>query len=242
MCVKHIGKSFKEAMSKHVQREHPLYAILNEHVCKLSYGTMPSMASKIGAQNNLLEKQCKEKEEIRMCDCPKTKGGEEYNCPWGGTCLKTGWVYKFTARDKNKNEKWNYIGLTGGNIKVRISNHKWTSKKVENSKTTLSKRIIEDRENGNTWEEKWERMAAAKPRGANQRNCNICNKETLLLQKRSKFNINSREEIGGYCPHRRKWLLSNIEEVKAEKRKEISKKKAENKAIKDKTFQNTDSA
>ena len=61
------------------------------------------------------------------------------------------------------------------------------------------------------------------------KNCNICSKETLLLQRRSKTNINSREEIGGYCPHRRKWLLANIEEVRKEKRKEIAKKKAENK-------------
>ena len=54
----------------------------------------------------------------------------------------------------------------------------------------------------------------------------------MLLQKRSILNINSREEIGGYCPHRRKWLLSNIEVVKAERRKEIKKKKEENKAKK----------
>ena len=127
-------------------------------------------------------------------------------------------MYKYTAI-KDKEEKWSYIGLTGGNMKVRVSNHKWTAKKIENSKTTLSKKMIEEREKGNKWEEKWERLMAARPRKANKKNCNICSKETLLLQRRSKTNINSREEIGGYCPHRRKWLLANIEVVKKEKRK-----------------------
>ena len=228
MCKKHIGKSFKEAVKKHVNREHPLYGILNEHVCKLSYSMMPNMADKIGEQNCIIENRNKVKDKERMCDCPKMKAGNKYECPWGKSCLKEGWVYKYTAVS-NKEEKWNYIGLTGGNIKVRISNHKWTAKKIENSKTTLSKKIIEEREKGNIWEEKWERIAAARPRKANQRNCNICSKETLLLQKRSRDNINSREEIGGYCPHRRKWVLMNIEEVKAGKRKEIARKKADKK-------------
>ena len=62
--------------------------------------------------------------------------------------------------------------------------------------------------------------------------CNICNKETLLLQKRSKLNVNSKEEIGGYYPHKRGWLLCNIEEVKAERKKQIAIKKSENKARK----------
>ena len=61
---------------------------------------------------------------------------------------------------------------------------------------------------------------------------NICNKETLFLQKRNKLNINSMEEIGGYCPNKGGWLLSNIEEINAEKRKQIALKKANNKAEK----------
>ena len=45
---------------------------------------------------------------------------------------------------------------------------------------------------------------------------------------RSKISINSREELGGYCPHRRAHLLENIEENSADlkiKRAEKKKKK-----------------
>ena len=62
--------------------------------------------------------------------------------------------------------------------------------------------------------------------------CAACNSKHTHTYIYIYININSREEIGGYCPHRRKWLLANIEVVKKEKRKEIAKKKAENKAKK----------
>ena len=65
---------------------------------------------------------------------------------------------------------------------------------------------------------KWEKLAYGKARRANQKMCNICDKETIFLMKRSVLNINSREEIGGYCPHKRGWLLKNIKSEKVSRK------------------------
>ena len=74
-----IGKTFKEALEKHIPRGHPLYPVINIHNTKLSYSTMPCMASKIGSQNNKLEKNNIQQETCRECDCPKTRGALSLN-------------------------------------------------------------------------------------------------------------------------------------------------------------------
>ena len=83
LAIKHIGKTFKEALNQCIPRGHPLYPVINEHTTKLSYSTMPNMAMKIGGQNNRVERDSYKKEGGRECDCPKTKGGNPFKCPWG---------------------------------------------------------------------------------------------------------------------------------------------------------------
>ena len=178
------------------------------------------MAMKIGGQNNKIERDSYKKEADKTCDCPKTKKGVPYTCEWGGKCMIPGMIYKCTAKNQNGGAEWNYIGLTGGKIKPRISVHKSECRDIKYSKTTLSKKVINDREGG--VKERvltWEKLSCGKARGANQKLCNICDKETMFLMKRDTLNINSREEIGGYCPHRRGWLLKNIASEKIERKK-----------------------
>ena len=90
----------------------------------------------------------------------------------------------------------------------------------------MSKKVIEEGDKGIKQRElRWEKLSSAKARGANQRLCNVCNKETMFLMKRDVLNINSREEIGGYCPHRRGWILKNIKFEKiARKQTKYAKK------------------
>ena len=130
-----------------------------------------------------------------------------------------GVIYKCTSLDSKGEEKWNYIGLTGGKIKPRISVHYSEMRDIKYSKTTLSKKVITDREKGATNDSlKWEKLARGTARRPNQRFCNVCNKETMYLMKRDILNVNSREEIGGYCPHRRGWLLKNIKSEKVSRK------------------------
>ena len=72
----------------------------------------------------------------------------------------------------------------------------------------------EEKERGEESKLSWEGIKTAKPRKANQGSCNLCNLETIHIMRRSAISLNSREELGGYCPHRRVHLLENIEENK----------------------------
>ena len=114
MCKYNIGVCFKKALSTHIPKSHILYPAINVHTTKLSYSTMPSMGSKIGAHNKKVEKNNEAKKETRDCSCPKTKKGKPFSCPWEGTCLQEGLIYKCEGIDTNSKEtKWEYLGCTG---------------------------------------------------------------------------------------------------------------------------------
>ena len=75
----------------------------------------------------------------------------------------------------------------------------------------------------------WEKLRKAVPRKANQKSCNLCNYKTLEIMRRGSLSLNSREELGGYCPHRRGFLLENISENK----NNLKEKRAERKRLKE---------
>ena len=107
--------------------------------------------------------------------------------------------------------KWEYIGCTGGNIKARISEHYSSFKNKEKiNATKLSEQMWKEKERGEVTELTWEKMRRAPARKPNQKSCNLCNFETMEIMRRGTLSLNSREELGGYCPHRRGYLLENI--------------------------------
>ena len=71
----------------------------------------------------------------------------------------------------------------------------------------------------------WTRVGYAQPRKANQKLCNLCNLETLLILRGSSDQINKRDELGGYCPHKRKFLLQNINSEKQNRKNEVNLQK-----------------
>ena len=188
------------------------------------------MGSRIGAHNNRVERDNEVKEDVKECSCPKTKSKKAYKCPWQGKCLQEGWIYKCEGKDINTGKvKWEYIGCTQNNIKVRISEHYNSFKNPEKRQATkLSEVMWEEAEKGVETELKWTRLKRARARGPNGRTCKLCNMETMFLMDRPKHSINSREELGGYCPHRRRHVIENIFENRADlklKRAEIKRKK-----------------
>merc|ERR1712055_635047 len=104
------------------------------------------------------------------------------------------------------------IGLTGGPMKTRVSTHYSTFKYPEYEKhTKLSEEMWKEKRAGNIPELKWEVVGSARVRKANNTRCNLCSKETWFIMNRDPKSINSRLELGGYCPHRRKYLLNHID-------------------------------
>ena len=79
---------------------------------------------------------------------------------------------------------------------------------------------------------KWEPLARAKPRGPNQTRCNLCSKEIILLMSRSSISLNHRDELGGYCPHKRVHLLNAIQYNKEVMKERAKAKKKIKKARK----------
>ena len=149
MLKENIGKVFSRALEKHFPKGHILHPIFNKHTVKLSYSTMPSMASKIGANNNKLEKDQNNKASVlNSCNCQKSRV-----CDWKGDCIKPGLVYTCTGRDPITGEEiFNYIGMTGGPPKIRVSNHHSTFKyrsKIKNS--TLAKQIWKMKDEGTSY-------------------------------------------------------------------------------------------
>ena len=63
-------------------------------------------------------------------------------------------------------------------------------------------------------------MAKARARGPNNKRCNLCDTETLFILNKPKNSVNTRLELGGYCPHKRKHILANINSNKAVKAEE----------------------
>ena len=143
---------------------------------------------------------------------------------------REGWVYKCEGLNENTGEvKWEYIGCTANNIKTRISEHNNSFVNPEKRfATKLSEVMWKEAEEGTKTELKWTRLKRARARGPNSKSCKLCNLETIYLMDRAKISINSRDELGGYCPHRRKHIIENIYENRADlkiKRAESKKKK-----------------
>ena len=115
-------------------------------------------------------------------------------------------------------------------IKVRKSEHESSFRcKEKMGATKLSEVIWEEKAKGIESILEWSKIKRVKARGANQKSCALCNTETHEIMMRSKLSINDREELGGYCPHRRAHLIVNIQENK----ENLKEERAENKRKKE---------
>ena len=139
------------------------------------------MQSCIGSHNNRMENSNEPIEDNIMCNCPKTKKGKSFTCLWGGKCLKGG-IYTADGLDDNGVSKWNYIGLTGGPIKWRVSTHYNTFKDPDKENhTKLSEEMWKEKREGNVPELRWKVVAHARVRRPNNKRCTLCSKETWYI-------------------------------------------------------------
>ena len=138
-------------MEKCFPRDHVLHKVVNPHVVKLAYCTMPNMDAKIQSQNSKIESKNLPEDEEQKCNCSKTKKGVPYECKWGGKCKTKGNVYKCDGLDEMGVSKWNYIGLSEPGMKERIGNHLQSFRQdrpERENERTLSEKIWEERRKG----------------------------------------------------------------------------------------------
>ena len=109
---------------------------------------------------------------------------------------------------------WIYLGLTSNPIKHRIGAHYSDFKVVKLDKpnpTTICKKVWNTKLEGKKYTVRWSVVGNAKSRTLSPKTCNLCTKEALFILKEgaNKQLLNSRDEVAGNCPHRRRHILKH---------------------------------
>ena len=136
-----ISKIFLTLIKKHFPNRRSLHKIFNLNTIKLIYNCMSNMSSFIKEHDrNILSSP--PNREKRSCNCRN-----KYNCPLGGSCLKTCIVY--SAHVIKQNETPVYYETSDGEFKYRYNNHtnSFRNQGYEN-KTELAKHIWQLKCNG----------------------------------------------------------------------------------------------
>ena len=83
-----IRVDFKNALAKHIPKGHVLNKVINCHVTKLAYCTMPNMEARVNTHNSRIQASNEPENEDLKCDCSKTKKGLPNECKWGESVKK----------------------------------------------------------------------------------------------------------------------------------------------------------
>ena len=207
-----IGRTFLQLLDKNFPPHHRLHKILNRNTVKISYSTMPNIASHIASHNRKVLKESKEQgvtpQNQRTCNCEHPE-----NCPLDGNCLEPAVVYQADVTP-DVDEEQSYLGSTEPAFKGRWGDH-CTSFRHERykSKTKLSKFIWKIQEKQQDYDIKWSVVRKSIPYRTGSKRCNLClwEKYHILNCDKDKF-LNKRDEILNKCRHRDKFLLQNFKD------------------------------
>ena len=221
-CKTKIGKKFIELVKKCFPKDGPLGKVFNTNNLKMSYRTLPNMKQTISAHNKKIisddDKQTqqdkdkqdgKKKAKKRTCSCPENSPDP---CPLDGHCLATNIIYhaEVTETDtENKQTIRKYVGLTEGDFKSRLGNHKKSFKHRHYGKETkLSTHIWEVKDRGSEWSIKWRILDRGNTYNPATKVCNLCLKEKYWIIYHSELAcLNSRNEINTKCMHKRTKMI-----------------------------------
>ena len=202
-----IGKKFLKQLGKHFPRGSKLHKIFNRSTVKISYSSMPNVASIIKTHNNqvLKSRPTEPSQQKKLCNCRQPS-----DCPLNGECLASGIVYKATVTAGGKGEK-HYIGLSEGAFKQRYSNHLLSIRHERYSnRTELSKYIWDLNREGTSFSISWSICKRASAYSSGSKRCQLCLAEKLCIITADRESmLNKRSELVSTCQHRSKFLLSN---------------------------------
>ena len=212
-----VGKKFLSLIDKHFANT-PLEKYINRSTIKISYSTMPNIASIISSHNKKIlntEQNQEEGAENRTCNCRYKN-----TCPQAENCLQESAIYK--AEVTHTQGRAAYIGLTGGQFKTRYNLHTRSFRNRDHKNdTTLSQYIWKQTDKGikfkwhpdpktNVAEINWSYLATAPTYSTTTNTCILCNREKAeILYSDDPDLLNKRDEITSKCRHRKKFLLSS---------------------------------
>ena len=202
-----IGRTFLQLLDKNFPPHHRLHKILNRSTVKISYSTMPNMASHIASHNKKILQNSREQDvrERRTCNCEQPE-----NCPLNGNCLQEAAVYQADVTPETE-EAQSYLGLTEPPFKGRWLDHctsfRYEKYKSKSKLSTFIWKLQKKRENYNI---KWSIIRKSIPYRTGSKKCDLClwEKYYILHSDKERF-LNKRDEILNKCRHRDKFLLRN---------------------------------
>ena len=205
-----IGKTFLQLLDKNFPPHHRLNKIINRNTVKLSYSTMPNMASHIASHNKKILQKSRDLEvqDGRSCNCENPE-----NCPLNGNCLQEAVVYQADVTPETEEEQ-SYLGLTEPPFKGRWNDHCTSFRHQKyKSKSKLSSYIWKLQEKQENYQIKWSIIRKSTPYRTGSKKCDLClwEKYYILNSDKERF-LNKRDEILNKCRHRDKFLLKNFKD------------------------------
>ena len=118
--------------------------------------------------------------------------------------------------DTKTDKRENYIGLTADTFKIRIGNHKKSFNHEQyKTESELSKHIWKLKEDNIGYKITWKIIDRGKSFNPVTKICQLCTKEKYyLIFKPEMCSLNSRNELGAHCRHKRGLLHSTCQEKK----------------------------
>ena len=213
-----IGKTFLQILDRNFPPHHRLHKIINRNTVKISYSCMPNMATHISSHNRKILQETKKLQHPnpRTCDCQVAD-----NYPLDGNCKQSAVVYQADVTPEVDSER-NYIGLTEGPFKERLSDHQ-TSFKYERfkNKSKLSSYIWETKNEKREYIIKWSVIRKSTPYKAGSNKCNLCLWEMFYIMKGDKNKLlNEKNELITKCRHIDQFLLKNYKGRRRERGRE----------------------
>ena len=131
-------------------------------------------------------------------------------CPLENKCLTDNLVYKATVTQPNQDTK-TYIGQTSTDFKSRLSTHKHSFINPNANQTSLSKHILNLKNEGIEPTVTWKIIDRGKSYSPVSGVCQMCVKEAFYILFRPEMaELNSRSEIFSACIHKKSALLVKV--------------------------------
>ena len=209
-----IGAQFLALVDRSFPREHALSKIFNRNTLKVSYRTTPNMQQTIVGHNSKVLKP-EPVEGDNLCNCTPRA-----SCPMGNKCLLDNVIYHATVTEtdtQNLKTEEGYVGLASTTFKKRFYRHNSNfEKEKERNDTTLSAHIWKIKERGSSYSLKWKILDRGQVFNPATKTCQLCTKEKFfIIFKPELATLNSRNELGAHCRHKKLTLVGSVKAVKS---------------------------
>ena len=139
----------------------------------------------------------------KSCNCR-----DKLTCPVDNKCLTSNVVCKATVNYGDTEQS--YIGMTECSFKTRYTQHKSSFKHSKHrNQTELANHIWSLKDKNVSYKLSWKIIDRAQSYKPGKVTCNLCLCEKYHILLGAKL-INRKSELLNKCPHRRKYLTSNL--------------------------------